>query len=218
MNEDTSANNLSGQKPLGENLEIEVKFLVADHGELINQLLELGAEVETPRTYERNFIFDNAWQGLARQGKLLRLRQDAGVRITFKGGSPLQANSEVRVREEIEVSVEDFARTFLILEKIGFEKQFVYEKYRETFSIGDIEAVIDEMPFGNFIELEGAEDDIRSTADALQMDWNKRIIDNYLALHGRLKKHYGLPFDDITFDNYRTCEMPEAAEILVGSG
>jgi len=44
MNEDTSANNLSGQKPLGENLEIEVKFLV-----------------------------------LARQGKLLRLRQDAGV-------------------------------------------------------------------------------------------------------------------------------------------
>jgi adenylate cyclase class 2 len=218
MSNDMSGQNLLGKNRLGENLEIEVKFLLGDFGELRDRLLKLGAEIKTPRTYERNFIFDNVWQGLARQGKLLRLRQDAGARMTYKGGSPYQANSEVRVREEIEVGVEDFARTVAILERIGFERQLVYEKYRETFSFGKIEAVIDEMPFGNFIELEGAEDEIRLTADALQLDWKKRIIDNYLALHSRLKKQYVLPFEDITFDNYESYEMPNAEEILVGSG
>ena len=212
-----SGQNLSDKNSLGENLEIEVKFLIDDFNELRDRLLQLGAEIKTPRTYEQNIIFDNAWQGLARQGKLLRLRQDAGARMTYKGGSPYQANSEVRVREEIEVSVEDFARTVAILEKIGFERQVVYEKYRETFCIGKVEAVIDEMPFGSFIELEGSEEEIRSTADILQLDWKKRIIDNYLALHSRLKKRYGLAFDDITFDNYESYDLSNAEEILVGS-
>ena len=86
-----SGQNLLGKNHLGENLEIEVKFLIGDFGELRDRLLQLGAEIKTPRTYERNVIFDNVWQGLASQGKLLRLRQDAGARMTYKGASPYRA-------------------------------------------------------------------------------------------------------------------------------
>lgn len=30
-----------------------------------------------------------------------------------------------------------------------------YEKYRETYHWGDVEVVLDETPFGDFVELEG---------------------------------------------------------------
>ncbi len=206
MNEDAS----------GESLEIEVKFLVSDLGELRDRLRTKGAILLIPRTYEQNILFDNAWQGLARQRKLLRVRQDAVARVTFKGRSRHQINSEVRVREEIEVGIDDFDKAVAILERIGFEKQQRYEKYRETYSFRDTEVVLDEMPFGNFIELEGAEVGIRAAADALQLDWNKRIIDNYLALNARLKSHYKLSFDDITFDNYSRSNIPGADVILEG--
>lgn len=206
MNEDGS----------GESLEIEVKFLVSDLGELRDRLLGIGAELSTPRTYEQNILFDNVWQGLARQGKLLRLRQDAAARITFKGRSLHQISSEVRVREEIEIEVDDFNKAVAILERIGFEKRQRYEKYRETYYFEKIEVVLDEMPFGDFIELEGTEVGIRSAADALQLDWSKRIIDNYLTLGARLKSHYKLPFDDITFDNFSTSKIPGADVILEG--
>jgi adenylate cyclase class 2 len=206
MNEDTS----------GKSLEIEVKFLISDLGELRDRLLKEGAILQIPRTYEHNILFDNAWQGLARQGKLLRVRQDAVARVTFKGSSKHQINSEVRVREEIEVGVDDFDRTVAILEHIGFEKKQRYEKYRETYSFRDIEIVLDEMPFGDFVELEGAEVGIRTAAAVLQLDWNKRIVDNYLALSARLKAHYKLSFDDITFDDYAKSDISGAAVILEG--
>lgn len=206
MNEDTS----------GESLEIEVKFFVTDLGELRDRLLTKGANLLIPRMYEQNILFDNAWQGLARQGKLLRVRKDAVARVTFKGMSRHQIDSEVRVREEIEVGVDDFDQTMAILERIGFEKQQRYEKYRETYSFRDIEVVLDEMPFGDFVELEGAEVGIRTAAEILQLDWNNRIIDNYLALSARLKSHYKLTFDDITFDNYSKSDITGARAILEG--
>ena len=205
-------------KPIsGENLEIEVKFLIRDIGKTRRALMRLGAVQESPRTYEKNIVFDNPWHGLARQGKLLRLRQDAGARITFKGQSPLQLGSEVRVREEIEVDVGDFDKTAAILTKIGFEKQVVYEKYRETFSLRNIEVVLDEMPFGDFLELEGSEDGIRSAADALHLQWENRLIDNYLALDARIKRRYELAFDDITFENYEAVKTLDAEAVLLGT-
>jgi adenylate cyclase class 2 len=200
----------------GESLEIEVKFYVDNLGELRDRLLSHGALLQKPRTYEQNILFDNPWQGLARQGKLLRLRRDAAARVTFKGISRHQINSEVRVREEIEVGVDDFDKLMTILERIGFEEQVRYEKYRETYSFKNVEVVLDEMPFGDFVELEGAEVDIRIAADELQMDWKKRIIDNYLALNARLKSHYDLSFDDITFENYSSINIQGAAAILEG--
>ncbi|HET6446349.1 MAG TPA: class IV adenylate cyclase [candidate division Zixibacteria bacterium] len=206
---------------LEESLEVEVKFLVSDLEELRDRLLSLGAELKKNRIYEQNILFDNPWQGLARQGKLLRLRQDAAARITFKGMSDHQIDSEVRVREEIEIGIDDFDKAVSILERIGFEKQRIYEKYRETFTLNDLEVVLDEMPFGEFVELEGAELSIRKGADALQLDWNKRIIENYLALNAKLKSHYDLPFDDITFENFSTYDFPgtdDMAEVIHANG
>ncbi len=183
-------------------LEIEVKFLVSDLSALRERLVSLGAKQDQPRLYERNVRFDNPWDGLMMQGKLLRLRQDSSARITYKGSLVQAVESEVRIREELEMNVSDFDTAAAILERVGFVQRQVYEKYRETFEFAAVEVVLDEMPFGDFIELEGEEADIRVAADALGLDWDRRILSNYLALMAQLKERYQLAFDDLTFENF----------------
>ena len=196
-----------------QNLEIEVKFLVSELVGIRERLLASGAVLRKPRIYERNIRFDNPWDGLMSQGKLLRLRQDSVARITYKGHPEKEVRSEARVREELEIEVGDFETTVAILARIGFEQRQVYEKYRETFELGPVEIVLDEMPFGDFVELEGEEVEIKAAADLLGLDWSKRILANYLALMANLQEKFDLPFDDLTFDNFGNSEV-SAADIL----
>jgi adenylate cyclase class 2 len=183
-------------------LEVEVKFLVRDVVTIRKRLEATGAELRKARLFEQNVRFDNAWQGLRRKGQLLRLRQDDAARITFKAIPAGPGSQQVKVREELEVTVSDFDTAALLLERIGFEAHQRYEKYRTTYQLAEVEVVLDEMPFGNFVELEGAEAGIRAVAGTLRLDWERRILDNYLALMGRLKAEHDLPFDDLTFANF----------------
>ena len=194
-------------------LEIEVKFLLPNLSLIRNRLLQLGATLVRPRTYERNIRYDNAWDGLMRQGKLLRLRQDTDAIITYKGDPGEDISSEVRVREELEMTVEDFDMAASILERVGFEPRQVYEKYRETYEIEAVEVVPDEMPFGDFVELEGEEISIRTVAQQLRLDWDRRILTNYLNLFASLKESHQLPFEDLTFENFSTTNHA-ASDIL----
>jgi adenylate cyclase class 2 len=185
-----------------EHLEIEVKFLLSDRNGFRNILLEAGAKEVSPRTYEKNIRFDTPWQGLLLQGKLLRLRHDVLSRLTFKGESPKDIDSEARVREELEVTLDDFETMTLILERVGFEQTQIYEKYRQTYRLDEVEIVIDEMPFGDFVELEGNDSDLKTAASKLGLDWKQRILANYLALMAKIKRIYNLPFNDVTFENF----------------
>jgi len=186
----------------GETLEIEVKFLVEDLAAVRQRLLTLGATAHKPRVYERNIRFDNPWDGLRTQGKLLRLRQDTAARLTYKGEPETAVASEARVREELEVEVGDFQTTFDLLKHVGFEPKQIYEKYRETFVFGQVEVVLDELPYGDFVELEGDDGPIRAAAVALNLDWDQRILANYLAILASLQQRFGLEFDDLTFENF----------------
>jgi adenylate cyclase class 2 len=100
----------------------------------------------------------------------------------------------------------------LIIKRLGLAPRQVYEKYRETFQLGDVEVVLDEMPYGDFVELEGSEAAIRAAADQLAIDWQGRILINYLGLFSLLKQQYDLTFDDLTFANFEDC--PVSAENL----
>lgn len=200
-----------------KNLEIEVKFLVRELVPIRQKLIDLEAKLKKDRVYERNIRFDNAWDGLMLQRKLLRLRQDTRARLTYKGESEQPVESEARIRKELEMEVEDFETAVAILELVGFEQKQIYEKYRETFELGQVEVVLDEMPFGDFVELEGEENDIRETARVLGLNWSNRILDNYLTIMDQLKNEHHLPFNDLTFDNFSQNEI-SASSILEFSG
>ena len=111
------------------------------------------------------------------------------------------------------MTVEDFDMAASILERVGFEPRQVYEKYRETYEIEAVEVVLDEMPFGDFVELEGDEISIRTVAQQLRLDWDRRILTNYLNLFASLKESHQLPFEDLTFENFSTANHA-ASDIL----
>lgn len=177
------------------------------------RLLAAGAELKKPRIFERNVRFDTADERLYRELSLLRLRQDTAVTLTYKGVPENLPNSEAKVREELEVQVSDFDTLTEIFKRLGFAPMQVYEKYRETFEWQDVEIVLDELPYGNFVELEGEEQDIKTAAAHLNLNWSERLVTNYLALMAQLKTHHNLPFNDLTFANFANLSV-SIADIL----
>ncbi len=204
-------------------LEVEVKFLVADLA-AVRARAQTGGVLAAPRVHERNVRFDTLDESLLNRKELLRLRQDSRARLTFKGLAAEDAASEAKVREEIELEIADFDRMAIILGRLGFRPVQSYEKYRETFHWGDVEVVLDETPFGDFVELEGADEaTLKRVAAALGLDWSRRVLANYLALMELARQEFDLPFSDLTFANFATrpvdmstllpvCVLPEAEE------
>jgi adenylate cyclase class 2 len=185
-----------------DHLEVEVKFWVAEHTAVRQHLLAREATLSKPRVFERNLRLDTPDQQLLQKRQLLRVRQDTAVTITFKSEPVTLSDSEAKVREEIEFQASDLDTAVLLFQRLGYSPVQVYEKYRETFQLGAVEVVLDELPFGNFVELEGPETAIKATAVQLGLDWERRLLTNYLALMAQLQVHHRLPFHDLTFANF----------------
>jgi adenylate cyclase class 2 len=188
-----------------DNLEIEVKFFLEDIETIRERLIQSGAD-SNGRNFERNICFDNEDDGLFLSDSLLRLRKDDRATLTYKA-TPDAGDPEFKVLKELEVEVSDFEMMLNILCALGFHQSQSYEKYRETFTIGDAKLCLDQMPFGNFLEIEGGKDEIRNLAQQIGMQWSRRIIGNYRFLFDIIKQRLLLSFSDITFDNFSTVKL-----------
>lgn len=175
--------------------EIEVKFYMNDLKRLETRLLELGAHLIQPRVLETNLRFDLPDGSLSASNRALRLRRADDVRLTYKGES--KTSEGVRSRQEIEFTVGDFETARQFIEALGYVQFAVYEKFRATYEWqtsevsedlgGLVHIMLDELPFGDFIEIEGAGvDDIRLTATSLGLDWDASVRASYLELYKRL--------------------------------
>ncbi len=179
--------------------EIEAKFLIMTPHRLILKLHEQGAQLAAPRVKEVNLRFDSADGRLMRERIVLRLRQDEHAVLTFKG--PAQADRSVSIRQEIEVRVDDFAAAHRLLEGLGYSVVVIYEKWRTTYRLDDVLVTVDELPIGNFSEIEGpCEESIRQAALKLGLDWDARSNDSYLGLFYRLKEKKKLAATNLTFE------------------
>jgi adenylate cyclase class 2 len=64
------------------------------------------------------------------------------------------------------------------------------------------------MPYGNFLEIEGAEKHIKQYARRLGLPWDGRILGNYLEIFDIIRKELDLKFTDVTFDNFKDIDVP----------
>jgi adenylate cyclase class 2 len=181
-------------------LESEVKFFLSDPAALGRRLREAGATVRG-EAFETNYRFDNADRRLQAAHCLLRLRRDGRNRLTFKRPDP-SGGRQFKTHEEIEVEVSDFETTAELLEALGFRRIQIYEKRRATFELHSAEICLDQLPFGHFVEIEGAPEVIPSLAETLGLQWPRRILANYLEIFERLRRRLELPFIDVTFANF----------------
>lgn len=186
---------------MDQHLEIEVKFFLNDVKRVSNKITALGG-LSKGRVFETNIRYEDNRHTLKARRSLLRLRKDNQVRLTVKQ-DPGQQNPEFKILREWEVSVSDFETMDKILAALGFHQEQIYEKWRETILFNDVMLCLDTLPFGNFLEIEGSQSEIRATADALGLDWNRRILSNYLEIFSFLKKEAGFDFKDITFKNFK---------------
>ena len=83
------------------NEEIEVKFFVQSLPAVLARLERLGASVTLPRVFERNLRFDTPGGELRQAQRVLRLRQDAAVRLTYKGPGEVRAGVQVRAERGV---------------------------------------------------------------------------------------------------------------------
>ena len=190
--------------------EIEVKFYIRDLAGLRQKLDALGAKLAQARVHEVNLRFDTADRALYQKGQVLRLRQDTETRVTFKGPGAEQAGA--RLRQELEFSVSDFETARQVFEALGFQVYMMYEKYRTTYQLGEVLVTLDEMPYGNFAEIEGPDGaTIQQAAQALGLDWESRSLDSYTFLFDKLKQVLGLSFEDLSFANFEGVRVPSKA-------
>lgn len=183
-----------------EHLEVEVKFFLNQPEKMQQRIVALGATSQ-PKMFETNLRLEDSGHTLKANNKLLRLRKDRSSRLTFKC-KPSSGTSECKVYRELEVEINDFDMMKDIFAELGYRPVQIYEKWRQTYQLKDVELCMDTMPYGTFLEIEGPEESIKTTAQNLKLAWEDRILSNYLAIFQMLRTHSNLPFNDVTFANF----------------
>lgn len=140
-------------------IEIEKKYRLepGDRETVVAALNEEGAEF-IGREFEENTIYSN--DDLRSKGAIVRIRKtDKRSLLTFK--RRIENQFDVKQQIEHETEIGDTAAAESIIAELGLKPVLVYEKYRDTWRFRSVEIVLDELPFGNFMEVEGSITEIR---------------------------------------------------------
>ncbi len=191
------------------NQEVEVKLYAPDLSKIQATLEAAGAELVTARVHERNVRYENESETLNKQKIVLRLRQDNDVRLTYKAGKAVMDG--IISRFEAEVTVSDFDTMDTILRLLRFEPYMTYEKYRTTYTLGNAEIVLDELPYGHFVEIEGDIKTIEAVIHKLGFSEFERLPYSYSEIFKHVQDYLELDFDDLTFDNFDGIDVPKRA-------
>jgi adenylate cyclase class 2 len=179
-------------------LEREVKLRCASAGEARDAILALGATSVRGRRLQEDCLLDTPDERLRRLRCVLRVRVEPGRSIlTFKGP---QQPSPMKLREERETVIGDGETMLRLLEQLGYQVRFRYQKYREEFGCEDVILALDETPMGTFIEIEGPEKGIADLAMRLGRTPADYLLDSYRSLYRKHCEAHGTPFGDMLFD------------------
>lgn len=190
--------------------ESELKLYVPDLDSARERIEAAGGHLAAPRVFERNVRYEDSAGEIKRFDRVLRLRQDTRVRLTLKE-SPDRNSGGFSQRFEAEVEVSDFETMELILSKMGFFPALTYEKYRTTYELDGVEIVLDEMPYGNFVELEGDETSIYRVVEKVGLGDARQFGAGYMTLFDRVRRALGMKIWDLTFANFEGVIVPESA-------
>ena len=209
-----------------QSAEIELKFPIHDLARLQESLPGLGFQLDTPRTFEQNTLYDTPGRVLRASRQILRLRCYGDLwTVTHKrpadvGPPSYGAAASYKVRIETETLVDDGPALAAIFHQLGFEPVFRYEKFRTEWSFvtptidGPLftdpslsaelsigrHLVLDETPIGDYAELEGPPAWIDDTLAQLGVDPATCLTDSYGRLFLDWKQRTGSLAEHLTFD------------------
>lgn len=143
-------------------------------------------------------LLDTSDRHLHGAGTALRVRRDGDRAVlTWKG--PLHPGP-VKSREELETPIGDARTVETMLAALGYSAVFRSQKYREDYDIDGVTVIVDETPFGVFVEIEADPVAIERTAARLGCTPADYRLESYPALWRAWRAAHGLPFADMVFD------------------
>jgi adenylate cyclase class 2 len=134
-------------------IETEKKYRLGQkrHDEITQKLIDLGATFEK-EVFEVNY--QHRGGEMDERGATLRLRKIGDFTVlTYK--EKVKSDGGPKRKIEYETSVADVEAMEHIIERLGYRLTAVYEKRRKYWRLGDVEVVLDELPFGLYMEIEG---------------------------------------------------------------
>lgn len=167
-------------------VELEKKYRLADGDfeRLAKVLAEAGARFDG-REFEENTIFFGAPMVGDGAAPIVRIRK-TGSRTLLTYKRRVESVSDVKRQIEHEIEVSDAETTASILVELGLEPRLIYEKYRDTWIFRTVEIVLDELPFGRFMEIEGSLTGIREAEIVLAIEDLEPEDETYPRLTSRL--------------------------------
>lgn len=177
--------------------EIEIKFKIGNPARIRKELKKARANF-IGKAFERTIRFDTKDKTLEKEGKFLRVRTGFKNVITFKRKIAKKSRG-FKEREEIEFEISDPKEMENILGNLGFIRKLIMEKYREKWQWGSAEIVIDKLPFGNFIEIEGSKKSIQKTIKLLGLRLADGLTATYWGLWDDYRRKEGIKDENIVF-------------------
>src|SRR5436853_4663939 len=167
-------------------IEVEKKYrLNQEQRQAIERRLRDMSLTPSELEHEENTIYRGGRLNLG--GCALRLRRVNGLAIlTFKRRLP--SKSAIKYQQEEEVTVGNPDAMAAILDSLGFQPALVYEKRRTRWKVEDAKVVIDELPFGLFMEIEASARQIKRVEKLLEADSLPAVMETYPSLTARFGK------------------------------
>src|SRR5215471_5847516 len=161
-------------------IEIEKKYrLTKSQRRAIEQRLRDLSIVAGELEHEENTIYRGGT--LDRPGCALRLRRVNGrAKLTFKQRRPTK--SPIKHQEENELWIADADAMAAILTALNFRPGLIYEKRRTRWQVGKAIVVIDELPFGLFMEIEASVREIKRVEKLLGAEKLPAVMETYPGL------------------------------------
>jgi adenylate cyclase, class 2 len=167
-------------------IETEKKYRLrsGDRERITTALRECGGKFLGQES-EENTIFTT--QEMTEQASIVRIR-NVGDRclLTFK--RRVHSLSDVKEQIEHETVVSNAEETASILFELGLRPRLIYEKKRDTWKFRSVEVVLDELPFGSFMEIEGSRTSIKEAEMILGIEDLETELETYPRLTSRLGK------------------------------
>ena len=142
--------------------EYEVRILEIDVDNIKKKLEEIGATFEWDRL-QRRYVYDFIPK---LDGKWIRLRTN-GIKNTLTIKDVV--TSKIDGTRELEIEVDDFDKTNLILQELGYEYRAYQENRRIQYKLNGVEIDIDSWPMiPTYLEIEGSsEEEVYKTLELL---------------------------------------------------
>lgn len=172
-------------------IETEKKFRLGQRrlDEITQKLVDLGASF-VKEVFEVNY--QHRGGDMDEKGATLRLRKIGDFTVlTYK--EKVRNDNGAKRKIEHETTVSDVDATEAIIERLGYRLTAVYEKRRKYWHFDDVEIVLDELPFGLYMEIEGAEDAIARAEKKLGL----KEIEHEPRGYPRLTVKYGKMNDGV---------------------